>query len=134
MINTFIIGLLISVMGIPNAQSSIYWYLPLIALLGFFNSIQFTAMNTISIVDLRDYHTSSGNSLASVNQQLAVGFGIAFGLIVLNLFQGNENLINHQTQNAFRYTFLVIGMLTILSGFVFRRLHFKDGDNMKSED
>ncbi len=134
MTNTFIIGILITAMAIPNAQSSIYWFIPLIAFLGFFNSIQFTAMNTISIVDLRDYHTSSGNSLASVNQQLAVGFGIAFGLIVLKLFQGNENLINYQIQNAFRYTFLVIGLLTILSGFVFRRLHFKDGDNMKSED
>lgn len=133
MTNTFIIGILISAMAIPNVQTSIYWYVPLIAFLGFFNSIQFTAMNTISIVDLRDYHTSSGNSLASVNQQLAVGFGIAFGLIILKLFQGNERLINHEIQNAFRYTFLVIGLLTILSGFVFRRLHFKDGDNMKTD-
>jgi fucose permease len=40
---------------------------------GFFNSIQFTAMNTISIADLRDSQTSSGNSLISVNQQIAIG-------------------------------------------------------------
>ncbi len=133
MFNTFIIGILIASMAIPNAQSSIYWYIPLIAVLGFFNSIQFTAMNTISIVDLRDYHTSSGNSLASVNQQLAIGFGVAFGLILLKAFQGNAQMIAHQTQNAFRYTFLVIGLLTVLSGLVFRRLHFKDGDNMKSD-
>ncbi len=134
MFNTFIIGGLISAMAIPAAQTSIYWYVPLIAVLGFFNSIQFTAMNSISIADLRGYHTSSGNSLVSVNQQLAVGFGIAFGLIVLKLFQGDTNLIHNEIHNAFRYTFLVIGLLTILSGFVFRRLHFKDGDNMKTDD
>ncbi|SDL38976.1 MFS transporter [Pedobacter antarcticus] len=134
MTNTFIIGILICCMAIPGVNASIYWYMPIIAILGFFNSIQFTAMNTISIADLRQYHTSSGNSLISVNQQLAIGFGIAFGLIVLKIFQGDVTLINDQIHNAFRYTFLVVGVLTIISGLIFRRLHFKDGDNMKSED
>lgn len=134
MTNTFIIGLLICCMAIPAINSSIYWYIPIIATLGFFNSIQFTSMNTISIADLRQYHTSSGNSLVSVNQQLAVGFGVAFGLIVLKLFQADVKLIHHEIHNAFRYTFLVVGSLTILSGFIFRRLHFRDGDNMKSEE
>lgn len=134
MVNTFIIGVLICGMAIPGAHTTIYWYVPIIAVLGFFNSIQFTAMNSISIADLRIYHTSSGNSLISVNQQLAIGFGIAFGLIVLKIFQSNHNMINNEIHNAFRYTFLVIGTLTVLSGFVFRRLHFKDGDNMKSSD
>jgi EmrB/QacA subfamily drug resistance transporter len=130
MTNTFVIGFLICCMAIPAVSASIYWYVPIIAVLGFFNSIQFTAMNTISIADLRQYHTSSGNSLISVNQQLAIGFGIAFGLIVLKIFQGDVKLIHNEIHNAFRYTFLVVGSLTILSGFIFRRLHFKDGDNM----
>jgi EmrB/QacA subfamily drug resistance transporter len=134
MVNTFIIGLLICCMAIPSIHTSIYWYVPIIAVLGFFNSIQFTSMNSISIADLRQYHTSSGNSLISVNQQLAIGFGIAFGLLVLKIFEGDVKLIHNEVHNAFRYTFLVIGSLTILSGTVFRRLHFKDGDNMKSED
>lgn len=131
MANTFMIGLLICCMAIPSIHNSIYWYMPIIAVLGFFNSIQFTAMNSISIADLRQYHTSSGNSLVSVNQQLAIGFGVAFGLIVLKVFQGDVKLIHNEIHNAFRYTFLVIGGLTILSGFVFRRLHFKDGENMR---
>jgi MFS family permease len=134
MFNTFIIGFLICCMALPGVNSSIYWYIPIIAILGFFNSIQFTAMNSISIADLRQYHTSSGNSLVSVNQQLAIGFGIAFGLIVLKVFQGDVKLINNEIHNAFRYTFLVVGTLTIISGLVFRRLHFKDGDNMKSDE
>lgn len=132
MINTFVIGFLICCLGIPSINDSIYWYIPLILILGFFNSIQFTSMNTISISDLRDYHTSSGNSLVSVNQQLAIGFGVAFGLIVLKFFEGDQELIHHEIHNAFRYTFLVVGLLTIASGFIFRRLHFKDGENMKS--
>jgi len=132
MTNTFIIGILICCLGIPGIHSSIYWYVPIIAVLGFFNSIQFTSMNTISIADLRNSHTSSGNSLLAVNQQLAIGFGIAFGLIVLKLFENNTALLHGNPHLAFRYTFFVVGVLTVLSGFVFRRLHSKDGDNMKS--
>lgn len=132
MVNTFIIGVLICALAIPSIHTSFYWYVPIIAVLGFFNSIQFTSMNSISIADLRVYHTSSGNSLVSVNQQLAIGFGIAFGLLVLKIFQGDVKLIHNEIHNAFRYTFLVVGFLTILSGLVFRRLHDKDGDNLKS--
>lgn len=131
MANTFVIGLLICAMAIPGAGVSIYYYVPIIAVMGFFNSIQFTAMNTISIADLREYHTSSGNSLVSVNQQLAVGFGVAFGLIVLKLFQGDVKVIHNDIHNSFRYTFLIVGFLTICSGFIFRRLHDKDGQNLR---
>lgn len=131
--NTFIIGLLICLLGAPGINTSIYWFIPIIAVLGFFNSIQFTAMNTISIADLRNDHTSSGNSLLAVNQQLAFGFGIAFGLLVLKVFQNSPDLMHGNSHLAFRYTFFVVGILTMLSGFVFRRLHIKDGENMRSD-
>jgi EmrB/QacA subfamily drug resistance transporter len=133
MMNTFIIGILIGCLGIPGIHSSIYWFLPIISILGFFNSIQFTSMNTIAIADLRSSHTSSGNSLLAVNQQLAVGFGIAFGLIALKLFQNSTDLVGENAHLAFRYTFFVVGFLTVASGFVFRRLHITDGNNMKSQ-
>lgn len=130
MFNTFVIGFLITLMAIPGVNTSFYWFIPLLAALGFFNSIQFTAMNGISISDLRNDLTSSGNSLLSVNQQIALGFGIAFGLAVLRLFQ---KLIPNDMHAAFQYTFLVMGLMTIASAFVFRKLHFRDGENMRSE-
>ncbi len=130
--NTIILGILIIFLAVPGIADSLYWFVPIIALMGFFNSIQFTSMNTISIADLRSFHTSSGNSLLSVNQQLAVGFGISLGLLILNIFETQTNLISGEIHNAFRYTFLTIGLLTILSSNVFKRLHFADGNNMKT--
>jgi EmrB/QacA subfamily drug resistance transporter len=134
MTNTLLIGSMICALAIPGIESSIYWHVPIIALLGFFNSIQFTSMNSISISDLRNYHTTSGNSLISVNQQLAIGFGVAFGLILLKLFEGDVQLVQGEIHQAFRYTFLVIGSLTMLSSLVFRRLHFRDGENLRAKD
>jgi len=131
MINTLIIGALICSLAIPDVEHSLYLHIPIIAVLGFFNSIQFTAMNSIAIADLRPYHTSRGNSLLSVNQQMAIGFGVAFGLVILKLFEGDTSLIQNEIHNAFRYTFLVIGGITMVSAFVFGRLHVRDGDNLK---
>lgn len=133
MSNTIIIGSLICCLALPGLTTSIYWFMPIIAILGFFNAIQFTSMNTITIADLRAFQNSSGNSLLSVNQQLAIGFGISVGLLVLKLFEADVKLIHNEVHTAFRYTFLVIGFLTILSGTVFRRLHEKDGENLKTE-
>lgn len=86
MVNTFIIGFIIISMAIPNIHQSVYLFIPLLAILKFF---QFHS----SLLDEYYFHcrfqqnmTSSGNSLISVNQQLAIGFGTAFGLIVLKLF------------------------------------------------
>ncbi|MFD0878322.1 MFS transporter, partial [Massilia pinisoli] len=96
-----------------------------------FNSIQFTSMNTIAIADLRKYHTSSGNSLLAVNQQLAIGFGISSGLLILKYFEYNKAMMDNSMHTAFRYTFVVIGLISILSSFVFRRLHTSDGSNLQ---
>lgn len=128
MVNTAIIGVILCLFALPSRENSIAWYLPLVAALGFFNSIQFTSMNTLSIADLREYQNSSGNSLLSVNQQLAIGFGISFGLLVLRTF---ESAVTEMHQ-AFQYTFLVMGITTVLSGFLFRRLHESDGKNLRS--
>ena len=132
LLNTIILGLLICLMAVPDKDSSVYWFIPILSLMGFFNSIQFTSMNTISISDLRDFQESSGNSLISVNQQLAMGFGIAFGLLVLNFLEHTNFVLNSNTHNAFRYTFLIMGVITLLSSLVFLRLHISDGKNMQT--
>ncbi|QAR31267.1 MFS transporter [Ornithobacterium rhinotracheale] len=130
--NTLIIGLLIASIAIPARDCSVYVFVPLLVILGFFNSVQFTAMNSIAIADLRDYQTSSGNSLLSVNQQIAIGFGIAIGLAILRFFQHNTYFAPLDMHQAFRLTFLSIGAITLASTWVFARLNPTDGDNLKS--
>lgn len=131
-INTLIIGVLICCLAIPNSHTNIFWFILIVSALGFFNSIQFTSMESISIADLRQFHTGSGNSLAMVNQRLAVGFDIALGLLILKFFQGIEKSDLSGIHSSFRCTFLIIGAFTIISALAFKKLHYKDGDNLKS--
>lgn len=134
--NTVLLGILISTLAIPTQKMSIYWFLPVMLLMGMLNSIQFTAMNSIAVSHLRDFQNSSGNSLISVNQQLAIGFGIALGLSVLKFTENAEWISHHNIHTAFQYTFVILGVFTIISSLIFRRLHRRDGSNLiaKSED
>ena len=132
--NTGMLGILIMTLAIPGLDANIIWFIPVMLLMGILNSIQFTAMNAIAISNLRDYQNSSGNSLLTVNQQLAIGFGIAISMSVLNLFQNQFGSGEIEIHKAFRYTFITIGLLTFFTAFIFRRLHTKDGDNLKTED
>lgn len=125
--NTSLLGILIIVLAQFNDPSYWMWFIPILVLMGACNSMQFSAMNTITIGDLEGVQTSSGNSLMAVNQQLAIGFGIAFGAAVLNLLRER---LDFDMLMAFQTTYWVLGILTILSGLHFLRLNPEDGSGM----
>ena len=127
--NTRIIGVLIMCLTIFNAQSPQWLILLFLSILGACNSVQFTSMNTIIMADLRPNQVSSGNSLIAVNQQLALSFGIAIGALLLQTFN-RMDYFAHNVTNAFRITFIILGVFTFLSSWIFARLHPYDGDNL----
>ena len=122
--NTLFMGSLIIVLAQFNDASQWLWFIPILTIMGACNSMQFSAMNTITIGDLQGTQTSSGNSLMAVNQQLAISFGIAFGAAVLNLLRERLQM---DTLVAFQTTYWILGILTILSGLYFLRLKPEDG-------
>ncbi|MGP4714253.1 MULTISPECIES: DHA2 family efflux MFS transporter permease subunit [unclassified Psychrobacter] len=126
-VNTIMLGILIIILAQFNDPSYWMWYIPVLILMGASNSMQFSAMNTLTIGDLQGTQTSSGNSLMAVNQQLAIGFGIAFGAAVLNLLRER---MEFDTLLAFQTTYWILGILTILSGLHFLRLKPKDGQGL----
>ncbi len=125
--NTILLGLLIIVLAQFNDPSYWFWFIPVLTIMGACNSMQFSAMNTLTIGDLQGTQTSSGNSLMAVNQQLAISFGIAFGAALLNVLRERMEL---DMLMAFQTTYWVLGILTILSGLHFLRLGPKDGDGL----
>lgn len=123
-INTTVLGTLIILLAQLNASMPWYYIAPLLVVMGACNSMQFSAMNTITIGDLKGSQTSSGNSLMAVNQQLAVSFGIAFGAAILTVF---SDRLNFEIISAFHATYYVLGVITIISGLSFLRLKPEDG-------
>lgn len=125
--NTFLLGFLICLFFFVNSESPIEFLLPLLFIHGGISSIQFTAMNTLSLADLDYTNSSDGNSILTITQQLSQTFGISVASLVLGMFKQWESLTNGVDVQAFRYSFLFLGIITILSTFIFIQLRSSDG-------
>lgn len=127
--NTFMLGILFIIFYFLKTESPIYYIIPLLMIQGFFSSIQFTAMNTLALADLDDKTSSEGNSMLALTQQISMSLGISVASFILLLFQKYETT-NTSSVLAFRNTFLVLGIITIVSTIVFFQLKNNDGSSM----
>ncbi len=99
-------------------------------ILGMAMSTQFTAMNTITLADLTDENASGGNSVLAVTQQLSISLGVAVSAAVLRFYEG---FASNNTVEQFHYTFITMGIITLISAFTFMLLRPKDGRNLIKE-
>lgn len=128
--NTILLGSLICSFYFLRSTTPLYVIVGILLVHGLINSIQFTAMNTIALADLDKNNSSEGNSLLAVTQQLAISFGISVASFVLLIFQDAEVLQVGEERMMFNRSFLVLGILTILSTGVFLGLKSEDGANL----
>lgn len=128
--NTILLGSLIASFYFLRVTTPLYVIVLVLLVHGLINSVQFTAMNTIALADLDKTNSSEGNSLLAVTQQLAISFGISVAAFVLLLFQNTEQLQVGEESRIFNHSFLVLGIITILSTGVFMQLKSTDGENL----
>ncbi|MGV3344653.1 DHA2 family efflux MFS transporter permease subunit [Enterobacteriaceae bacterium LUAb1] len=123
---TILIGILIASFSLQPPSINIVAMLIPLFILGMAMSTQFTAMNTITLADLKEEHASGGNSMLAVTQQLAISFGVAISAAVLRFYERT----NGTTVTHFHNTFLTMGIITVISSLVFMFLHRHDGTSL----
>jgi EmrB/QacA subfamily drug resistance transporter len=121
--NTLLLGAMIAGFAlIPNDPSRPFLYAYL-ALFGGVNSLQFTAMNALTLIDLDDETAAGGNSLLSVVMQLSISLGVAAAAAVLNTFVDLQQLPDPATVlSAFHKTYLCVGLMTVFAAGIFFQL------------
>lgn len=130
--NTLLLGALLASLGTVSGETPYALLLLHLGFLGAVNSMQFTAMNTVTLIDLDDASTSSGNSLLSVVVQLAISLGIASGAALLGGFTSEIGTGEIESVlGAFQLTFLCVGVLTLLAAGIFLQLSPDDGRKAK---
>ena len=122
--NTLLLGCLIAGLGGVNADTPLALLLLHLSLIGVVNSMQFTAMNTVTLVGLSYQDASSGNSLLSVVVQLSMSLGVAAAGALLGGFS-EPSASGQAVLGAFHLTFLCIGGLSILAVGLFFQLDSK---------
>jgi EmrB/QacA subfamily drug resistance transporter len=96
-----------------NAQTALWWELPLLLLSGMTRSTEFTAMNTLAFAEVPREGLTSANTLFNLAQQVAFGLGVAAGAILLRI--GHFVLGQGQGMVAeFRFAFIAACVLCLL--------------------
>lgn len=118
-VNTFTIGALLASFRFVGSGTHELILLGMLALLGGANSIQFTCMNTLTLIDLPNADASSGNSLLSTIMQLSIAVSIAAASLLLDSFGGHSATSGKAVETAFHATFATIGAIAAASSFIF---------------
>nr|WP_256216200.1 multidrug transporter subunit MdtD [Paraburkholderia caballeronis] len=118
LVNTAIVGLSIAAFSLVSKDSPALIALVVLAVFGAATSMQFAAMNSVTLKGLSHADAGSGNSLFSMAQMLAMGLGVSIGGGVVRLFASEWG----STQAGFRVSFICMGVITLLSAVVFRWL------------
>lgn len=126
LVNTLLVGLSISSFALASRNDPLAIRSLQLFFLGAVNSLQFTAMNTLTLKDLDAKHMSAGNSLFSMIQMLAMGFAVALAAALLSLFTLREAGHARDTIAAFQWTFLCIGVITCMSAWIFWQLRAEE--------
>ena len=123
-INTALVGGMIASFALISGAEPVWLLVLQFYLFGSCNSLQFTAMNTLTLRDLDTAQASSGNSLLSMVQMLAMSLGVALAAAVLGGFAETLHAEADPVsmQQAFRYTFICMGGMTLASAWVFWQL------------
>jgi len=125
--NTALVGLSMASFAFAAPSQPLWLHIGQLALFGAVNSMQFTAMNTVTLRDLAPDMASSGNSLLSMVQMLAMSMGVAAAGAVLAGFTdffGASGQVPQalQTLHAFQATFACMGLMTLASAGIFWQL------------
>ncbi|KJH80129.1 multidrug transporter subunit MdtD [Stutzerimonas stutzeri] len=122
--NTLLLGSLIASLATIDAHTPTVLLLLQLSLIGIVNSMQFTAMNTVTLVGLSNQNASSGNSLLSVVVQLSMSLGVASAGALLGGFTV-PGADGEAVLQAFHLTFLCIGGMSMLAATLFFQLDSK---------
>jgi EmrB/QacA subfamily drug resistance transporter len=121
--NTVLVGLFMTTFIFTSAAQPLWLQVVQLACFGLVNSLQFTAMNTVTLKDLEGPLASSGNGLLSMVQMLSMGMGVAAAGAVLAAYTGFFSATGSgQTLQAFHATFATMGLMTVASAWIFWQL------------
>jgi MFS family permease len=126
--NTVAIGVLLMLFATIGPGTAVWLIVAQAFAYGALTSMQYTAMNTLVYADVPEMSASGASSIASTFQQLSISFGVAVaGLMTVFFVPDRTGEDPVAIITGLHRAFLALGLFTIGSTLVFRRLKPDDG-------
>jgi EmrB/QacA subfamily drug resistance transporter len=130
-VNTVMIGFTISLFSLIAPGTPILMIVLLSLTMGFFNSLQFSSMNSMAYADIETADSSMASTIASSLQQMSMSFGLACGTLIAGWYLGNLPQTDQiAVTGALHHAFLTLGVLTVVSSLSFWTLRPADGESV----
>jgi MFS family permease len=130
-VNTVLLGLTLSAFALVTPATPLALIVSIALAQGFFNSLQFSSMNSMAYADVADTDASMASTIASTFQQMSMSFGLACASLIAAWYLGGLPQSDHAAVlSALHRAFLTLGGVTILTSLSFWTLRAKDGENV----
>lgn len=119
--NALLAGGFVALCGAFRADTPLWIMTAILVVGGFFRSLQFTAVNTLTYADLGSREMSRASTFASMAQQLSISLGVGSAALIVNLSMTWRGA-SQMEQVDITWAFVVLGIITCLSLFSFLKL------------
>jgi len=130
-VNTVMIGAVVCLFSLVSPATPIMLIVLLGLAMGFFNSLQYTSMNSMAFADIDTPDSSMASTISSSLQQMSMSFGLACGSLIAGWYLGDLPQSDRAAvTTALHSAFLTLGGLTVLSSLSFWSLRPGDGESV----
>jgi MFS family permease len=130
-VNTVMIGITISLFALVREGTPLALIVLLSLAQGFFNSLQFSSMNSMAYADIDERDSSMASTIASSMQQLSMSFGLASGSLIAGWYLGGLPQSDRvAVTHALHAAFVSLASITMISSLFFWTLRRHDGESV----
>lgn len=130
-VNAVITGAFIALCALFKADTPVWLMMAILVAGGFFRSLQFTAVNTLTYADLDSRAMSRASSFSAMAQQLGISLGVATAAVVMNLSMQWRGAVEPALIDVI-WGFIAIGAITAISTLSFLRLPSNAGAELNT--
>ncbi len=129
LMNAVVSSIMLAAIGLLAPSTPYAVIITVLLVGGFFRSLQFTSVNTITYADIEPSMMSRATSFASMGQQLSLSVGAGTGALLLHLSVGASG---HDALTAADFTpaFFIVALISVSSLLSFMRLPADAGADM----
>jgi predicted MFS family arabinose efflux permease len=130
-VNTVLVACTMASFTVIGPGTPWYAIVPIGLMMGLFNSLQFSSMNSMAYADIEEGDAAMASTIASTLQQMSFSFGLACGSLVTGYYladvaQSNATAVT----SALHHAFLTLAGLTLASSAAFWALRANDGESV----
>jgi EmrB/QacA subfamily drug resistance transporter len=135
-LNTAVLSVFIFFITFINAETPYFFIIILFSFIGMSNSLQYTAINALALIDVPDKLMSGANNMLAVSLQISMSLGVALAAYLLSKTASFSFIASKQNVlvATFALTYIIISVLSVSGSALFMLVPKNAGSSVFKEE